>query len=291
MGFARTDAVSGTGRELGAALLDTARALGAGLAGIAAVEELRALAGPSHAEATRRLGDLPPAEPVRWPADARSVLVIAVEHPAERPELDWWFGRIDPPGNRVLARIVQGLCDWAASNLGMRTTHLPYHVERGGAYLKDAAVLAGLGCIGRNNLLITPELGSRVRLRALTLDASLPSTGPSDFDPCARCDAPCRRACPQGVFARPAVRRVSGEALPGAAPSAALRLPARTGEFSRDACYVQMERDIEGATLGDAAALGAPEWVGGTEPVKVIRYCRACELSCPVGTTGRRLEA
>jgi len=50
--------------------------------------------------------------------------------------------------------------------------------------LKDAAVLAGLGCIGKNNLLLTPEYGSRVRLRAFTIDLVLPSTGPLPFDPC-----------------------------------------------------------------------------------------------------------
>jgi epoxyqueuosine reductase len=176
-------------------------------------------------------------------------MVVALEHPAERPELDWWFGRTDPPGNRVLAGIVQGLCDWIPGELGFRAVHLPYHVERGGAYLKDAAVLAGLGCIGLNNLLVTPEYGPRVRLRALTLDVGLRPTGPSVFDPCAGCEAPCRNACPQGAFARP---------------------PARTGSFSRPLCQVQMEFDVNAATGDDTA-------------VPVIKYCRACELSCRVG--------
>jgi epoxyqueuosine reductase len=77
---------------------------------------------------------------------------------------------------------------------------LPYHVEKGGIFLKDAAVLAGLGTIGMNNLLITPEFGPRVRLRALFLDAELAPTGPTDFAPCAGCDMPCRSACPQEAF-------------------------------------------------------------------------------------------
>ena len=248
-----------------------ALALGADLAGLAAVDELRGLT-------------VEP-EPVRWPEGARSLLVVAVAHPPERPELDWWFGRIDPPGNRVLARIVQGLCDWAVSNLGLRTIHLPYHVERGGIYLKDAAVLAGLGCVGLNNLLVTPAFGPRVRLRALALDAALPSTGPSSFDPCAGCGAPCRRACPQSVFATQAETPSAGISR-----SATVRLPARTGQFSRPACYVQMDRDIDSAAWGDPVALGAPEVTAGAAPVKIIRYCRACELSCPVGmgTCGSR---
>jgi len=210
------------------ALLGQARALGADLAGIARVADLR----------------------------ARSVLVVAVAHPPQRPELDWWFGRSDPPGNKLLSRIVQGLCDWAGREFGFCAVHLPYHVERGGIYLKDAAVLAGLGCIGRNNLLVTPVYGPRVRLRALTLDVELPPTGPAVFDPCSTCDAPCRAACPQGAFSRGTARR---------APSSGDWQDAGAGDFSRPSCEVQMELDI-------AAASG-----------EVIRYCRACELSCPVG--------
>ncbi len=91
--------------------------------------------------------------------------------------MDWWSGRFDPPGNRILADIARRLCDWIPAAFGVRTFHLPYHIERGGTYLKDAAVVAGLGCIGRNNLLVTRQYGPRVRLRALTLDADLSSTG------------------------------------------------------------------------------------------------------------------
>ncbi|MBC8492582.1 MAG: hypothetical protein H8D43_02260 [Chloroflexi bacterium] len=34
----------------------------------------------------------------------------------------------------------------------------PYRVEQGRILLKDAAVLAGLGVMGKNNLVITPQL-------------------------------------------------------------------------------------------------------------------------------------
>jgi epoxyqueuosine reductase len=61
---------------------------------------------------------------------------------------------------------------------------LSYFIETGGIYLKDTAVLAGLGCIGKNNMLVTPELGPKVRLRALLLEEDLTPTGPIDFDPC-----------------------------------------------------------------------------------------------------------
>lgn len=241
------------------ALLDQAGARGADLAGIALVDDLRG------------------ADEVVWPEGAESIVVVALAHPPDLPEMDWWFGRSDPPGNRVLAGIVQGLCDWIPAHLGFRATHLPYHVDRGGAYLKDAAVLAGLGCIGLNNLLVTPQYGPRIRLRALTVDARLAPTGPIDFDPCQGCDAPCRDACPQSAFGR----------LRGDVPAeGGARRPARTGDFSRSACYLQMDHDAVSATVPDSAASpgGAPPArpdLGA--PTKVIRYCRACELSCRVG--------
>jgi epoxyqueuosine reductase len=225
----------------------------------------------------------------------RSLLVIALEHPANQPEMDWWFGRSDPPGNRILADIVQRLCDWIPEAYGIPTSHLPYHVERGGTYLKDAAVVAGLGCIGRNNLLITREYGPRVRLRALTLGVDLPSGGvvaeaevgtpvdPMRFDPCAGCDAPCLRACPQGAFADPIYDPLAPglEGLRG-------RLPGKTGHFSRAACTIQMEADIANAAEWPIAPApgtgsGRPSAAAG-DVAKVIRYCRACELSCPVGS-------
>jgi epoxyqueuosine reductase len=242
----------------------------------------------------RSIPGLEPGE-VAWPEGACSLLVIALEHPADQPEMDWWFGHSDPPGNRMLADIVQRLCDWIPESFGIQTSHLPYHVERGGTYLKDAAAAAGLGCIGRNNLLITREYGPRVRLRALTLDADLPSSGAVDqagvgapgdpvrFDPCAGCDAPCLRVCPQGAFADliydPLAPRL--EELQG-------RLPGKTGHFSRAACTIQMEADIANAAEWPIAqapgtGFGRPS-APAADVVKVIRYCRACELICPVGS-------
>jgi len=42
--------------------------------------------------------------------------------------------------------------------VGINACPLPYRVEQGGILLKDAAVLAGLGVTGKNNLVITPQL-------------------------------------------------------------------------------------------------------------------------------------
>jgi epoxyqueuosine reductase len=74
---------------------------------------------------------------------------------------------------------------------------LPYRVEHGGTLFKDAAALAGLGTIGKNNLVITPEYGPHVRLKAMFLDVDLEPTGPIDFTLCEGCDILCRGSVPR----------------------------------------------------------------------------------------------
>ncbi|MFH2093069.1 MAG: epoxyqueuosine reductase [Pseudomonadota bacterium] len=257
------------------AILKKAKELGASLAGFANVEDLKKApsftfapkmpgAGKGIGTRTNDLG-LKPGE-AAWPENAKTILVIAVEHPDDKPEMDWWFGRIDPPGNRILANVIRQLCTWITDTYGIGVFHMPYHVEKGGTYLKDASVLAGLGCVGRNNILVTPEYGSRVRLRALTLDVNLPSTGPIGFDPCKDCDDLCRKACPQKAFKDQLyTSQEYGQDI----------FPGRDGYFSRPSCNIQMDKDNENAK---------EEHIEGSEDlVKLIKYCRRCEQACPVG--------
>ena len=65
-----------------------------------------------------------------------------------------------------------------------------------GLFLKDAGVLAGLGVIGRNNLLITRQFGPRVRLRAILTEAPLAPDERQRWDPCRSCNHPCIEVCP-----------------------------------------------------------------------------------------------
>jgi len=87
-------------------------------------------------------------------------------------------------------------------------------------------------------------------LRALLLDLDLAPTGPIDwFAPCTQCPRPCQHACPQAAF--------------------------ENGAYIRDRCMAQMEAD---------RALGAITDPGGQRiPGAMVKYCRACELACPVG--------
>ncbi|GBF33575.1 iron-sulfur cluster-binding protein [Desulfocucumis palustris] len=273
----------------GARIVEKAKELGVAMAGIANIEQLKK--SPSH-EILKKFGTkidgvcavagINRLSPVEWPPEAKSVLVIAVSHPQNNPRLDWFYTSGNTPGNQILIRINRELSKWIEETLGIKTHKMPYYVERGGIYLKDAAVLGGLGCIGKNNMLITPELGPRVRLRALLLETGLASTGPIDFDPCRDCGEFCRRACPQKAFDNPT--HSPGEL-------GITELPARDGHFSRARCTTQMDKDVESfeidIDLKTLAGLDKEEVRQGEKPIK---HCRKCEFACPVGTSRHTSE-
>jgi hypothetical protein len=63
------------------------------------------------------------------------------------------------------------------------------------------AQLAGLGSESRLGLLIHPEFGPWLGLRAACfLTEYVPETGSMEFDPCPPCDAPCVSACPANAL-------------------------------------------------------------------------------------------
>ena len=149
---------------------------------------------------------------------------------------------------------------------------MAYYVEHGGVYLKDTATLAGLGVVGRNNLFLSRELGPRVRLRAVGVEADLEPGQPLAWDPCEECPAPCRKACPQGALDQDAP-------WPQDAPGI---LPGRDGGYRREVCTRQMEADL---------AAGQEIAVPGREsPSKLVHYCRRCELACPAGAPRRSIK-
>jgi epoxyqueuosine reductase len=201
----------------------------------------------------------------------RSLAVIALSHPEDKPDLDWWKDGCPggTEGNRILMSVTGNLVAWLKQETGMEAEDVPYSPDRGGVFLKDAAVMAGLGCIGKNNLLVTREFGPRARLRAMLINERLPGMGPIDFDPCQRCDMPCRKACPQEAF-------VSGPLFEK--KDADQRLPARTGHYSKSICNVQMSLDVDSHDM--------IEIQGRPGAGKLVRYCRRCELACPIGKEG-----
>jgi len=185
-----------------------------------------------------------------WPARAQTVLVLALHHPEEDPRLDYWE-RGDTWGNRRLREISEELRHWLRWTYHLFSSALPYHVEKGGIFLKDAAVLSGIGIIGRNNLVIHPKWGPRIRLRAILIENEFQPTGALEgFLPCETCKVFCQRACPLDAFPH--------------------------GKYSRLICNDQMNADLKNKVpCGEFGESGARNLV--------ISYCRACEMSCPVG--------
>jgi epoxyqueuosine reductase len=187
----------------------------------------------------------------KWIEGARSVLILGFNHPAHNLKLDW-FDRGNTEGNRNLMEIIDSLKAWVLKAHGIAAQPLPYFLEQGGVFLKDAAVLAGLGILGDNNLLITREWGPRIRLRAMLIEGELPSSRPiKNFAPCKTCNKICWSICPQKAFSK--------------------------GAYSRSACLTQLDSDRENR-------LPAGELDKEEKPVLLVKWCRECELACPAGT-------
>ena len=270
--------------DTGAQIIDKAKEMGASMAGIANVELLKK--SPSH-EIIKKLGmeidgvnpyrEICDFDEIKWPAEARSALVIAVSHPQDKPELDWWVGFKGTLGNSELIRINRELSAWIEETFNIKTHKLPYFIETGGIYLKDTAVLAGLGCIGKNNILVTPELGPKVRLRALLLEEDLTPTGPIDFDPCDDCEEFCRKACPQNAFEKIVI---------SSAETGLASLPGRSGCYSRSTCLIQSSlysKDDEDSGIDENKKLDPAVDVEDIDKTtNYFKSCRQCELACPV---------
>jgi epoxyqueuosine reductase len=235
-------------------IMHQAKEEGASLVGIARIADLKNA--PSYATYDEN-PFYPEYKGVEWKDEYKSVLVWALAHPAAEPVLDWWSLKVRgfTPGNCELAAQSKRLRVWMNEELEMGALSLPYQIEYGGAFLKDAAVLAGLGVFGRDNLLITPEYGPRIRLRGIFMEADLePTLRLEGFDPCVTCSKPCQRICPRTAF--------------------------RGGSYERTLCKQEQDQlDVDFEML-DGALLGLDE------PSEVTKYCRACELACPVGQDG-----
>ena len=76
-----------------------------------------------------------------------------------------------------------------------QSTNTDKDAYRGVFSHKTAAVLAGLGFIGKNALFITPQYGSKVRLATVLTDMPLTAEQPIITKGCGSCEI-CKNACP-----------------------------------------------------------------------------------------------
>jgi epoxyqueuosine reductase len=240
-------------------IVEKAIELGASLAGIARIKDLKASPSFEVYTKTPYYEEHDPSSPdyfefkgFKWRKEHKSVLVWALEHPISDPVLDWWSMKVKgfTRGNGIMRLQSKQLRIWMEEEFGIKALSLPYQVEFGGTFLKDSAHLAGLGVIGKNNLLVTPQYGTRVRLRGIFIEAELEPTGPLDFDPCSDCDMPCHRVCPRDVF--------------------------RSGSFDRSICKQENDERYDNEELIDGSIMRIEE------PSMVMKPCRFCELACPV---------
>ncbi len=131
----------------------------------------------------------------------------------------------------------------------------------GGAYLKHLAVYAGLGIIGRNNLLITPKYGPHIRLRGLLTYASLTPSKLliGKFAPCAKCPPipPCIQACPAGAL--------TATSQPKENHSNSKEPHSPRSNYKKETCH--------NYSLAHLKEIGPFTYL----------WCRACEEACPIG--------
>ena len=139
---------------------------------------------------------------------ARSVIVLATDYPAEP-------AAAAVPGQGRVARYARGddyhdllraranaLGAWLEDRvLGCRTRGV---VDSAPLAERDYGLLAGLGWIGKNTMLISPRAGSYFFLTAILTDLDLPVDTPLEVDHCGTCTA-CLDACPTDAFVEPRV--------------------------------------------------------------------------------------
>jgi ferredoxin len=150
--------------------------------------------------------------------DQGTYIILGLFHDPATPEMDYWEEGRGTPGDRQLGAIGRELAGWLHSRYGITAELIPYQLYDGGIYLKDAAVLAGIGIMGRNNLVQVPGFGPRIRFRAVWADIESDPPAPVDLtNPCPECPGYCISTCPMRAF--------------------------ETGGYSRERCMQRMDAD------------------------------------------------
>jgi len=151
--------------------------------------------------------------------------------------------------------------------------HMSYETKGviGDVSLRHAAVAAGLGRIGRHNLVIHPEMGTRVVFTALITDLELVSDPPAQENLCTECDL-CVKSCPAGALDEPG-KTDAMKCLKKSQPygiGSAISLWSKFAESPLEE-QKKLVRDVNYWRLYQAGFIGFQY------------FCFNCMKSCPVG--------
>lgn len=172
-------------------------------------EELRGLAAEQGGEAMGicRIGEL--AEifvPEITDAARKLPVAISIGFPLQRAVLETLDNRpneiykshyraANAQLDTITLLMAQRISRWGYNALPIPASRLlPLHPYRGHVNHREIAFKAGLGWRGKNNLLVSPVYGSRLRLATLLTDLELETDPVYDGD-CGPCHA-CRKHCP-----------------------------------------------------------------------------------------------
>jgi epoxyqueuosine reductase QueG len=142
--------------------------------------------------------------------------------------------------------------------------------------LKHAAISCGMGVLGRNNLLLTPEFGPHQRLCAIITEAPLAADPRRELDLCGDCGK-CEQACPSGAL--------------------------KAGRYNVDPCFVywaygfkrlppEKFREWPGyiKMLGQHFKLRDPLVEGAQTYITDVDNCIECMRVCPVGENWKKIR-
>lgn len=141
------------------------------------------------------------ANPAQLLPGLKTVLSVALPWPAPAKAGGISGYAVIPDYHRVLGELLAELLDFIRS-ICSQPVNARACVDSSPVLEKAWAEAAGIGCVGKNTLLIAPSHGSRVFLGELLLDLDLEPDAPLDWDPCGNCTA-CLDACPTGALAAP----------------------------------------------------------------------------------------
>lgn len=245
-------------------------------------------------------GDLILANPPRPATDlmpsAKSVIVMAVAHSlgtVYSPDIMFWT-RNKMQTSRLLDQVAeevgrklerQGFLSLPVSadkpveifklnpetGKRFRQTRVLGHLS-----LKHAAVSCGMGQMGRNNLLLTPEFGPHQRLCAIITEAPLEPDPRREFELCKDCGK-CEQACPSGAL--------------------------KDGRYNVDPCFVYWSYGFK--KLPPARLREWPAYLTmlmrhnrrrdimvefGQTMITDVDYCIECMRACPVGERWKKIR-